>query len=437
MHLSSKFLTVAAVSAAITTVSATLAAVSTDPATSVSLGAGARPSGLTAGDFDGDGDIDLATTVDNGNDVLVLLNDGAGNYSMGPNSNLPPSSSPQDVIAGDLDGDTILDLAVAMRDPSGAIAIMIGNGAGTFSMIGTVAVGDRPRSLSIADIDGDGDLDLTVSNRDSNTVSVLTNDGSASFSVQTVGIAGEPRGTAFGDFDGDGDSDLAVANRDDRSIEVFVNAAGRYTFSTSLSVGPFVRPDGVTTGDFDGNGSIDIAAAVNDATLNIDQAMVFLNTGAGFSGPFGYDTDGTNTSQIAAADLNCDGQLDLVLTNTDSGNASVLENSGGIFGPAMLIATGIAPGEIAIANIDGDADVDIAVCNRDSDDLSIIRNTSCPAVLPCPWDLDGGGDVGINDFLDLLAAWGANPGHPADFDGDNMVGIVDFLVLLNNWGPCP
>ena len=55
----------------------------------------------------------------------------------------------------------------------------------------------------------------------------------------------------------------------------------------------------------------------------------------------------------------------------------------------------------------------------------------------CPGDLDGSGDVGINDFLDLLAAWGPNPGHPADLDGDDVVGINDFLELLANWGPCP
>ena len=56
---------------------------------------------------------------------------------------------------------------------------------------------------------------------------------------------------------------------------------------------------------------------------------------------------------------------------------------------------------------------------------------------PCPWDLGGDGNVGINDFLALLGAWGPNPGHPADFDGDDVVGILDFLVLLGSWGPCP
>ena len=60
-----------------------------------------------------------------------------------------------------------------------------------------------------------------------------------------------------------------------------------------------------------------------------------------------------------------------------------------------------------------------------------------PDTCECPWDLDGGGTVGIKDFLALLAAWGPNPGHPADFDGDGVVGITDFLALLANWGACP
>ncbi len=54
----------------------------------------------------------------------------------------------------------------------------------------------------------------------------------------------------------------------------------------------------------------------------------------------------------------------------------------------------------------------------------------------CPWDLDAGGSVGINDFLSVLSAWGTNPGGPPDFDGDGNVGITDFLALLSNWGPC-
>ena len=58
-------------------------------------------------------------------------------------------------------------------------------------------------------------------------------------------------------------------------------------------------------------------------------------------------------------------------------------------------------------------------------------------VVCCPWDLDGTGDVGITDFLELLSVWGTDPGGPPDFDGDGTVGITDFLELLGNWGACP
>jgi len=60
------------------------------------------------------------------------------------------------------------------------------------------------------------------------------------------------------------------------------------------------------------------------------------------------------------------------------------------------------------------------------------------AGVTCPWDLDGSGGVGINDFLALLAAWGPVPTpDPPDFDGDGFVGITDFLELLGHWGACP
>ncbi len=82
----------------------------------------------------------------------------------------------------------------------------------------------------------------------------------------------------------------------------------------------------------------------------------------------------------------------------------------------------------------------ICDCPNDSvteagiDDFRIDKITCVP---PCPWDLDGTGDVNIIDFLGLLAAWGSDPGAAPDFDGDGVVDITDFLALLANWGPCP
>jgi hypothetical protein len=56
---------------------------------------------------------------------------------------------------------------------------------------------------------------------------------------------------------------------------------------------------------------------------------------------------------------------------------------------------------------------------------------------PCPWDTNNDGDVGINDFLMVLADWGAGPSSKCDFNHDQVVNIVDVLELLANWGPCP
>lgn len=404
-------------------------------APAANVAAGIQPSGVAAGDFDGDGDVDLATTVGGPDRVIVLLNDGSGGYAAGPSSPLPASSSPQDVIAGLFNGDTIMDLAVAVRDPAGSVIVMAGNGAGTFTTITTIAVGDRPRGLSAGDLEPDGDLDLAVANRNDGTASVAVNDGTGAFTVSTLVIGGEPRATAMGDLDGDDDLDVVVTDGDGRSIELFANnGGGSFAPAGSLLVNPNVRPDGVTAVDIDGDGDCDVIAATSDATLGINQAAVFLSGVAGFTGPAGYDTGGINTSGIVAADLDCDGLPDLATTNQDSNDVSLLRNvGGGAFGGPMILAAGTRPNEVLAADFDGDGDPDIAVANRDSGDVSVLIDDTCA---PCPWDVDGDGSVNVGDLLAMLAAWGPNPGHAADFDGDGAVGVTDLLALLAHWGPC-
>jgi hypothetical protein len=56
---------------------------------------------------------------------------------------------------------------------------------------------------------------------------------------------------------------------------------------------------------------------------------------------------------------------------------------------------------------------------------------------PCPADTDGDGEVGVNDLLDVLAAWGSCAGCPADVNGDDAVDVADLLAVLAGWGPCP
>ncbi|NNM26816.1 MAG: VCBS repeat-containing protein [Phycisphaerales bacterium] len=402
-----------------------------DPATSVF--AGSEPSGIAAADFNGDGIMDLATTTDAPDQLTILFGNGAGGYTATVGAFLGASSSPQDVVAGDLDGDGDMDAAVAVRDPFGSVLILTNTGAGTFTAGATIAVGERPRGMSIADHDGDGDLDIAVANRESNSAHVLTNVG-GTFSAATLAAGQEPRATAFGDFDNDGDKDLAVTNHDDRSVSVYRNTGGSFTLAATLFVSPLVRPEGVDTADLDGDGDADLLVATSDQTLGINEVAVFMSTGAvAFSGPTGYATGGTNTSQIVAADLDCDGVMDAAVVSQDSNNVSLLRGNGaGGFMAPQIMTAGTRPGDIVAADLDGDGDADLAVENRDSNNVSVFMNQTCTGV-KTPGDVDGDGDVDFTDLLQVLADWGPCPGCAADLDGDGSVGFTDLLEVLAGW----
>ncbi|MCH8344112.1 MAG: hypothetical protein IH983_08990 [Planctomycetes bacterium] len=109
----------------------------------------------------------------------------------------------------------------------------------------------------------------------------------------------------------------------------------------------------------------------------------------------------------------------------------------------VFVATGTAAGGAIFDGYPcsppgpGPFDNNYLLCVNVVDDGEVI-DTTCPSEQePCPWDLNGSGDVGILDLLALLAAWGPNPGDPADFDGNGTVDIFDLLTLIANWGGCP
>ncbi len=82
-------------------------------------------------------------------------------------------------------------------------------------------------------------------------------------------------------------------------------------------------------------------------------------------------------------------------------------------------------------------DADPFCCNTTWDGLCASAAVANCETAQCLGDLTGDGTVGVPDLLQLLGAWGANPGHPADLDGNNTVGVPDLLLLLGAWGPCP
>jgi len=350
-----------------------LAQMSFDPA--VSFGVGNQPDSVAAGDYDGDGDADLAVTTDNPDKIDLLLNNGDGTYAAGGSVILPNSSSPGELIAADLDGDGDVDLAVVLRDFQQVMTV-VNTGGGTFSLGATAPVGDRAIGMTAADHDGDGDIDLAVANRDANTATVLTNDGAGTFSSSTVNVGDEPRAAAFVDIDGDGLLDLAVSNHDSRSISLFRNSGG-FSPAGTLSVGAQLRPEGISSADLNGDGRDDLAVATNGNGLN--NATVFLNTGGAFGAPANYPTGGQDTSGIRIADFDCDGMPDLATRNTDSATISILPNLGGTFGAATQLGSGADPDGFIAADLDGDGDPDLAVANKSPNTVSVIINQTCEA----------------------------------------------------------
>ena len=219
----------------------------------------------------------------------------------------------------------------------------------------------------------------------------------------TLTAGNEPRAAAFVNIDGNADIDLAVTNNDDRTVSLYTNTGVGFVASGTLTTGVQLRPEGIVAADLNGDGLEDLAVAANDNVIP-DAAIVYLNSGGGFGAGFPYATGGIDTSGILAADLDCDGMLDLVTRNETSSNLSILQNlGGGVFGPAMFIPTGLNPDMTVAADLDGDGDQDLAVSNRDSNNVSVSINQTCGGEVALLLDAQVTvGTITSGDVIDLL-----------------------------------
>lgn len=233
-----------------------------------------RLSGLALADLDGDGDIDAVAANISTNRIAVFLNRGDATFDPEVTYTAGVAGdAPEHVTAADFDGDGDMDVAATNRIIGGGLFVLPGNGDGTFGSYSTYGTESFPYGVSSADFDYDGNLDLAVANAGSNNVSVLLGNGDGTFGTDnTYAVGTQPRGVVASDLNGDGYIDLATANWTSGDTSVLLGRGDG-------SFDPFdaYATDGgsffLVSADFNVDGELDLAV-VNSAT---DNMTVLLN----------------------------------------------------------------------------------------------------------------------------------------------------------------
>jgi hypothetical protein len=186
-------------------------------------------------------------------------------------------------------------------------------------------VGAGPVFITCADFSGDNFLDLVTTNRTGNSVTVLINNGDATFKPPvTYPVGAAPGATVVADFNGDGKRDIAVRNVDSNSVSILINN-GDGSFHPAVEIALGGSPVTITTGDFDADGKTDLVMGLSDG----GGVVVLLGKGDGsFQAPLLIPVGDGPRSTIQVTDLNGDGRADIVVPLAGEGAIAVLLNSG-------------------------------------------------------------------------------------------------------------
>src|SRR5688572_12896130 len=134
--------------------------------------AGYGPAAIAVGDINGDQRPDLAVALAFSDAVAVMLGNADGSFQPPRTTYLGPTQNPRGVVIGDFNRDTRPDLAVA-NAAANSVAILLGNGDGTFQPTLTVAAGAGTASVAVGEFNGDTNPDLVVANTGAGNVALL------------------------------------------------------------------------------------------------------------------------------------------------------------------------------------------------------------------------------------------------------------------------
>ncbi len=278
------------------------------------------------GDYDGDGDPDLAlmggdtsstpvTRIFRNNSPFLFSDIGAGLAQLYDGT----------VAWGDFDNDGDLDLLLTGAAPGPVVATKLyrNNGAGTFMEIATTLPAIRSGATAWGDYDNDGDLDVLLAGMSAAgayLAGVYRNDGGAVFTDVAAGLAGVSScAAAWGDYDHDGDLDILLAGTGAGNVPVtrVYRNDGAGLFTSAGAGLPDVRIAAAAWGDYDNDGDLDILLSGLSAD-STPIARIYRNDGGGMFSDGGAGIDDIAEGSAAWGDYDNDGDLDLALTGRAS-----------------------------------------------------------------------------------------------------------------------
>jgi len=204
-----------------------------------------------------------------------------------------------DSVTGDWNDDGHLDLAIADATLS-AVTVVLGHGDGTFASPVQYPMGGSGGKIAAGDLNGDGHLDLVLATPSTNAVGVLLGKGDGTFGRRSDWSTGPNiPAVVVGDFTGDSKPDVVAG-------DTLLAGRGDGTFAPGVTYG--YTPSALAAGDLNGDGRLDLVVSQSDSVF------VLLNQGAGSFASKRYEPASPSATILKLRDLNGDGKLDLALS---------------------------------------------------------------------------------------------------------------------------
>jgi hypothetical protein len=328
------------------------------------------------GDYDSDGDLDLVIAGLSLSSYHTRLYRNDGGTTFVPTSALPVAVTNAALAWGDYDRDGDLDLAIAGLDSTSATTRVLRNDDSSFVDIGAPLAGAQGGDVAWGDYDNDGDLDLAVAGTGTAPLAKIYRNTTTGF-VDAITLAGMGSSAlAWGDYDGDGDLDLLILGQNGTSAmtALYRNDAGGATMTAVATGIPGLQEGAAAWGDYDNDGDLDLAISGRVSSTSGGSSSVYRNSGGSFV-DVAAGLQGVYASAMGWGDYDNDGDLDLLVSGrtASAASTSLYRNTSGTF---AVVTTGLPQfgnGALAWGDHDGDGDLDLAVAGLQNNVTPIAR----------------------------------------------------------------